>query len=237
MSSSALPIPRRRPFVPRWMSILFIASIGFGLEYARMRELVPDEAYYWVWSRHLAPGYLDHPPMVAYLIHAGTSVGGDTELGVRWPAAVMAIAIAAIVAVVTLRVARSKLAAALAAIVLLASPMTAVLGTIVTPDTPACFFGICAVAFAVFAVLRPPSDGRIEPPPAEKGGSKKKAKQPPPPAPPRRLPPAALWILCGLFTGAALLSKYTMILVPAGIFLALVSSPAGRRELRRPSIW
>jgi len=27
--------------------------------------LVPDEAYYWVWSRALAPGYPDHPPMVA----------------------------------------------------------------------------------------------------------------------------------------------------------------------------
>lgn len=216
------------------MSILFFASIGLRLEYARMRELVPDEAYYWVWSKHLAPGYLDHPPMVAYLIHAGTSVGGDTELGVRWPAAVMAIAIAAIVAVVTLRVSSSKLAGALAAIVLLASPMTAVLGTIVTPDTPACFFGICAIACAVFAVTRPAPD--VIELPAEKGGSKKKSKQPPPPEP-RRMPPFLLWIFCGLFTGAALLSKYTMILVPAAVFLALVSSPQGRRELMRPSVW
>ncbi|HEY0422416.1 MAG TPA: hypothetical protein VGC82_03740, partial [Rhodopila sp.] len=32
---------------------------------AAIVPLAPDEAYYWIWSRALAPGYLDHPPMVA----------------------------------------------------------------------------------------------------------------------------------------------------------------------------
>lgn len=45
--------------------------------------LAPDEAYYWVWARHLQPGYLDHPPMVALWIAAGTALLGDTPLGVR----------------------------------------------------------------------------------------------------------------------------------------------------------
>jgi 4-amino-4-deoxy-L-arabinose transferase-like glycosyltransferase len=45
--------------------------------------LSPDEAYYWIWSRALAPGYLDHPPMVALWIRAGTALLGDTALGVR----------------------------------------------------------------------------------------------------------------------------------------------------------
>jgi 4-amino-4-deoxy-L-arabinose transferase-like glycosyltransferase len=45
--------------------------------------LAPDEAYYWVWSRALAPGYFDHPPMVALWIRAGTWIAGDTPLGVR----------------------------------------------------------------------------------------------------------------------------------------------------------
>ncbi len=30
--------------------------------------LTGDEAYYWEWSRHLAFGYVDHPPMVAWTI-------------------------------------------------------------------------------------------------------------------------------------------------------------------------
>src|SRR5579885_3364622 len=41
--------------------------------------LTGDEAYYWEWSRHLAFGYTDHPPMVAWTIalfsFLGTSPG------------------------------------------------------------------------------------------------------------------------------------------------------------------
>jgi 4-amino-4-deoxy-L-arabinose transferase-like glycosyltransferase len=45
--------------------------------------LFPDETYYWEWSRRLAAGYFDHPPVIALLIRAGTAVAGDTPLGVR----------------------------------------------------------------------------------------------------------------------------------------------------------
>ena len=50
---------------------------------AATTPLSPDEAYYWVWSHALAPGYLDHPPMVALWIRLGTLLLGDTTLGVR----------------------------------------------------------------------------------------------------------------------------------------------------------
>jgi dolichol-phosphate mannosyltransferase len=46
-------------------------------------ELIQEEAYYWNYAQHMAPGYLDHPPMVALLIHFGTLLFGNTELGVR----------------------------------------------------------------------------------------------------------------------------------------------------------
>ena len=46
-------------------------------------ELTFDEAYYFLWSRSLAFGYLDHPPMVALLIRASTDLFGNSELGVR----------------------------------------------------------------------------------------------------------------------------------------------------------
>ncbi len=44
--------------------------------------LLFDEAYYWVWSQHLAFGYFDHPPMVALFIAAGDAVH-HSEAGVR----------------------------------------------------------------------------------------------------------------------------------------------------------
>src|SRR5438552_1388641 len=36
-----------------------------------------------MWSKHLAGGYYDHPPMVAVVIRLGTMIAGDTEFGVR----------------------------------------------------------------------------------------------------------------------------------------------------------
>ena len=46
-------------------------------------ELHPDEAQYWLWSRHLDLGYFSKPPLIAWLIAATTAVGGDTEPWVR----------------------------------------------------------------------------------------------------------------------------------------------------------
>ncbi|WP_346316725.1 glycosyltransferase family 39 protein [Chitinophaga sp. YIM B06452] len=49
---------------------------------AGFTELMDDEAYYWVYSRHLDWGYFDHPPMIALLIKAGYALFHN-ELGVR----------------------------------------------------------------------------------------------------------------------------------------------------------
>jgi dolichol-phosphate mannosyltransferase len=46
-------------------------------------DLFPEEAYYWLYARHLDIGYLDHPPMVAWLIDLGTTMFGHGEFGVR----------------------------------------------------------------------------------------------------------------------------------------------------------
>lgn len=50
---------------------------------AALLPLSADEAYYWLWSQHPAAGYFDHPPMIAWLIRAGTLLLGDSALGVR----------------------------------------------------------------------------------------------------------------------------------------------------------
>lgn len=49
-------------------------------------NLLPEEAYYWNYARHLDIGYLDHPPMVAWLIYLSQWVLGKSELAVRLPA-------------------------------------------------------------------------------------------------------------------------------------------------------
>ena len=58
---------------------------------AALLPLSADEAYYWLWSKHLAAGYFDHPPMIAWLIRAGTLLFGDTPLGVRLMGVVLSL--------------------------------------------------------------------------------------------------------------------------------------------------
>lgn len=55
------------------ISLITIATLPLGL----------DEAYYWYWSRHPDLSYLDHPPMVAWLMALGTAVGGKAVFFVR----------------------------------------------------------------------------------------------------------------------------------------------------------
>src|ERR1022692_4215614 len=59
-----------------WSAAALAVLTMIRLLVASVAPLAPDEAYYWTWSRALAPGYLDHPPMVALWIRAGTALAG-----------------------------------------------------------------------------------------------------------------------------------------------------------------
>ncbi|HEV7436434.1 MAG TPA: glycosyltransferase family 39 protein [Pseudorhizobium sp.] len=60
-----------------------VYAVALRIVYQGSIDLIPQEAYYWNYAQHPALGYLDHPPMVAWLIWLGTSVFGDNEFGVR----------------------------------------------------------------------------------------------------------------------------------------------------------
>ncbi len=62
-------------------------------------ELSEDEAYQWLWSKHLALSYYSKPPMIALAQFTGTALFGDSELGVRFLSPV----IAALLSIVLLR--------------------------------------------------------------------------------------------------------------------------------------
>jgi dolichol-phosphate mannosyltransferase len=69
---------------------LIAVSLLLRLLYVGRVDLIPDEMYYWVYTLHPALSYLDHPPLTAWLIAAGTAIAGDTVLGVRLPLLVLA---------------------------------------------------------------------------------------------------------------------------------------------------
>ena len=105
--------------------------------------LSPDEAYYWVWSRALAPGYLDHPPMVALWAAVGTALVGDTPLGVRLLAPLGAAAGTLMLADAG-RVLFGRGAGLRAAVLLNATLMLGAGAVTMTPDTPLLFFWTAA---------------------------------------------------------------------------------------------
>src|SRR5215475_7042522 len=68
--------------------IIVTAAAIVRLALAALIPAFPDETYYWDWSRHLAAGYFDHPPVIAWLIRLGGALlapfgKSATSLGVR----------------------------------------------------------------------------------------------------------------------------------------------------------
>lgn len=61
--------------------ILFVVLLR--LLYSGPFELLHEEGYYWLYAQFLDIGYLDHPPMVGWLIWLFTSLFGPSELAVR----------------------------------------------------------------------------------------------------------------------------------------------------------
>src|SRR3954462_5260844 len=116
--------------------LMILALVALRLIAAAFTPITFDEAYYWMWSKSLAGGYYDHPPMVAYVIRAGTMIAGDTELGVRLVSILLALPMSYAVYRSAAILFGGVRIAATSAILLNVTLMAAVGTLIVTPDAP-----------------------------------------------------------------------------------------------------
>jgi hypothetical protein len=113
-----------------------VGLVLLRLAAAAWTPLTFDEAYYWMWSKHLAGGYYDHPPMVAVVIRLGTMIGGDTPFGVRVVSVLLALPMSwAVYRTAELLFGGQRIATT-AVILLNATMITSVGLMIVTPDAP-----------------------------------------------------------------------------------------------------
>ena len=128
---------------PAFAGLAVLTLIRLGI--AAAVPLVPDEAYYWVWSRALAPGYLDHPPMVALWIRAGTALAGATSLGVRLFGPLSAAIGTLLLYDAAERLFPGRRAGLTAAMLLNATLMFGAGSVLMTPDTPLLFFWTAAL--------------------------------------------------------------------------------------------
>jgi hypothetical protein len=137
---------------PRAVCVFWIGLAAFAGLRAAVAAFMPlsgEEAYYWVYSRTLQLCYYDHPPMVAYLIRAGTEVFGHGVLPVRLTALLCHTGTAAIVFGCVRRTTRDDVKAAWAGGAFAVGLFFAAAGTAVLPDGPLFFFWAAALWFVI----------------------------------------------------------------------------------------
>ena len=147
--------------VRRTNAVTLIAYAIVGLVFVRLCvawaiPLASDEAYYWLWSRHLAAGYYDHPPMVALLIRLGTAVFGDTPFGIRVLSVLLGLLATWAVWRATVALYADDRLGALAALFFSLTMFVAAGTVIVTPDAPL----LVASAFVLLFLAKVLQTGR-----------------------------------------------------------------------------
>ena len=158
-SADSAPVRPRPRFLPSprlalWRSPDFrVVCLGlllltlFRFWYCTRLELVGDEAYYWVQSRHLDMCYFDKGPAVAWTIAAGTALFGNTVFGIRFFAVLLSAGTSVWLFILARRLFSDRVALVA---VLLATlvPMIAVGSILMTIDPLSMFFWtVAACAF------------------------------------------------------------------------------------------
>lgn len=137
--------PAVRPLSDRELLAL-VGAVYVALTLAKLviavkLDLFWDEAYYWQGANRLDIGYADKPFMTAFLVRLGTSMFGDTPLGVR----ACYLAIASVLPFALYWLARpivGRRDALLAVGASLVLPIGGLLGFLASPEIPMALFAV-----------------------------------------------------------------------------------------------
>lgn len=186
-------------------SVFFVSLVflSIHLNIAAWLPVFDDEAYYALWARDLAPGYYDHPPMIAYMIRFGTSLIGETAFGIRL-ISVISFSVAGYLVGDILRISGDRsVTPVLATTLYNLNLLVFALGSFATPDAPSTVFWVAVLWAACRAVN-----------PSARYGSQ-----------------IVWWLVTGLLVGLGCLSKFTNAFLAAGLLAYLFSSAKGRSYL------
>jgi dolichol-phosphate mannosyltransferase len=150
---SARDLPWGARAVPTAWAIAAAVTIMRAIADFRV-PLTGDEAYYWEWSRHLAFGYVDHPPAVAWTIWAFAPLGtvpGAVRIGFVVCGVVATLAAAA---TATRLAGGDRRAGAVTAIAFALTPLFSMAFGSASPDGPFLAFWMLSLWFAVRAFDR-----------------------------------------------------------------------------------
>ncbi|HVY18297.1 MAG TPA: glycosyltransferase family 39 protein [Rhodopila sp.] len=206
---------------------------------AAVTPLSPDEAYYWIWSHALAPGYLDHPPMVALWIAAGTAVLGQSALGVRLLGPLGCLGASWLLYDAGRVLFPGTNAGRTGVLLLNASLILGVGSIIMTPDTPllvfwtATLWAAARIVPAGSQVDDAPANGALKEGASTGGASTGGASNGGASTGGAARGRAGWWLVAGLCAGLALDSKYTAAFLWIGLGVWVIATPSLRGWLRR----
>lgn len=145
--------PRFLGLTPAVAAILVIASITVvRFFFCTWLPILPDESYYFQWSRHLDASYFSKGPAVAYTIAAGTWLFGDNNLGVRFFAVMLSAGTAWQIFLLAHRW-YDETTALIAVLIAGVVPLYAVGAVVMTIDPLSAFFWIWAANLFSRAIL------------------------------------------------------------------------------------
>lgn len=128
-------------------TILLIAWGLLNIVQARLTPLDNDEAYYWMYSRYLAWGYFDHPPMIALMIKIGY-LFFNNELGVRLITVLSQLVALSVIWVLTDKEKhREKENILFFFMLIVILPICNIFGFVATPDVPLILFSTIFLLF------------------------------------------------------------------------------------------
>ena len=135
-----------------WL-LLAITSV-FKLFYISIPNLVPQEAYYWTWTRFLDWSFFDHPPLASYSIALFTKLFGGSVFWIRIPVLIYSILDAIMIYLISREFLGSEKPALLTLVVLNVVPLFVIGSVVMTPDSPMVFFWALTVLLFVRALKR-----------------------------------------------------------------------------------
>ena len=115
---------------------IVLSILLLHLLYLKVFPLTPEEAYYWNYSIRLDFGYLDHPPMVAWLIALVERLFGHGEASIRLAALACTAVMMAFVYRLALRLVDRPAALVAAAFAVLTTYGFFIAGFMISPDAP-----------------------------------------------------------------------------------------------------
>lgn len=126
--------------------LIFLTVLKLWL--SRYLPLLGDEAYYNLWSKHLALSYNDHPPMIAYIHWLINQSLGQSEFSIRL-AAILCLLLSSWVVYLIGKEFFGKQIAAASAVLFNLIPTFMAGGFFLTPEQPLVFFWLLSTYFAV----------------------------------------------------------------------------------------